>query len=599
MEYLDFELEIGLGQGRDFPVEVMRSPAGERRATMRFPFDQLELENHLLRIQNALLQGGSTRRRIAAPTTQAVEDFGAALYDALLVGDIRTAFELSRHEADRHDKGLRIKLRIQDPTLAALPWEFLYDRAQDEFVALSTHTPIVRYLDLPRAIQPLPVSPPLRILGLVASPTDLPPLNVERERQRVERALSDVQHRGLVELTWLEGGSWRDLQRAMRHGPWHILHFVGHGRFDSNLDEGCLAFVGEFGETDELTASQIGRLLADHRSLRLVMLNACEGARGGNRDIFSGTAATLVRRGIPAVVAMQYEITDRAAIEFARTFYDSIAEEMPLDTAVAEARKTVSVEIDDTVEWATPVLFMRSPDGVLFKVTEREGARPTQTVVLPALPPEPPPAVPKSTSSHGPEPVATAEVMRSAEPGAPIDPSPGPATPPIEHPSSTVASPPASAVPVAPSPAPVAAALTPTETVAPAPAPSPAATSADPDEPKSAEENQSLSFTVQGIDGEMLVSRDWVGIRRRPVDKRRRDRLESIARLSAIHFEAASSPTSHGYIQLCFVDEDQRQLSFFAVAASAEAITFNQRQQAQFVSAREWLTYYMGQAHGI
>jgi len=43
--YLDFELEIGPGSGRDYPVAVIRSPAGEARETMRFPFDDLALES--------------------------------------------------------------------------------------------------------------------------------------------------------------------------------------------------------------------------------------------------------------------------------------------------------------------------------------------------------------------------------------------------------------------------------------------------------------------------------------------------------------------------------------------------------------------------
>ena len=45
--YLDFELEIGHGDGREYPIAVMHSPGGEARATMRFPFDELALENRL------------------------------------------------------------------------------------------------------------------------------------------------------------------------------------------------------------------------------------------------------------------------------------------------------------------------------------------------------------------------------------------------------------------------------------------------------------------------------------------------------------------------------------------------------------------------
>jgi len=50
----------------------------------------------------------------------------------------------------------------------------------------------VRYLELPQIIQPLAITPPLRILGMIASPNGLPPLNVERERQRIETALANL-----------------------------------------------------------------------------------------------------------------------------------------------------------------------------------------------------------------------------------------------------------------------------------------------------------------------------------------------------------------------------------------------------------------------
>lgn len=61
-EYLDFELEIGLGQGREYPVRVLRSPAGETSTTMQFPFDALALERQLDKLQIALLRSGGKRR---------------------------------------------------------------------------------------------------------------------------------------------------------------------------------------------------------------------------------------------------------------------------------------------------------------------------------------------------------------------------------------------------------------------------------------------------------------------------------------------------------------------------------------------------------
>jgi tetratricopeptide (TPR) repeat protein len=98
-----------------------------------------------------------------------------------------------------------------------------------------------------------------------------------------------------------------------------------------------------------------------------VFLNSCEGARGSEGDPFSGTAATLVRRGVPAVVAMQYQITDSAAIEFSRAFYESLADGLPVDAAVTEAR--VAVSMGSMLEWGTPVLYLRSPDGRIFDIS--------------------------------------------------------------------------------------------------------------------------------------------------------------------------------------------------------------------------------------
>lgn len=384
--YLDFELEIEPGRGREYPVAVVRSPAGVACETMIFPYDELALENRLDKLQLALLRSGGDRRTMLTDDEEAVQDFGRTLFNALLIGDIRSRYDVSQEVAAKQDKGLRLKLRIQPPNLAALPWEYLYDPRQAEYVCLSRTTPIVRYIELPRAIQPLTVTPPLCILGMIASPHGLSTLDVAREKGRVERAIQGLQRQGLVELTWLTGQTWRDVQRTMRFGPWHVFHFIGHGGFDRNNDEGFLALADEEGEISRLSATQLGRLLADHRYLRLTLLNSCEGARGGKQDIFSSTASLLVRRGIPAVLAMQYEISDRAAIEFARAFYEALADGMPVDAAACEARKAISLAVHNTVEWGTPVLYMRSRNGVLFSVQKPEKSlrRETQPICLPA-----------------------------------------------------------------------------------------------------------------------------------------------------------------------------------------------------------------------
>ena len=376
LNYLDFDIEIGRGDGRTYPLAVINSPAGNARADFEFMLGELELKNRLLALQNALLRSGGERRKALSPNEQVVRTFGHELFSTLFQDDLRSLFFESKRLATAQGKYLRVKLRILDPQMAALPWEYLFDARQDEYLCLSHSTPLIRYLEVAQPPRPLTVKPPLCVLGMIASPSDLAPLKVDVEKQRLEQALAGLVAKGLVQLEWLPGQTWRDLHRAMRPNSeqWHIFHFVGHGGFDQTRDEGLLAFANAAGKSDLRTATDVARLLSGQSSLRLALLNACEGAHASETDIFASTAATLVRRGVPAVIAMQYEITDSAAIEFSQNFYEALTEGLPVDAAVTDARRGVSFAINNTLEWGIPVLFMRAPDGVIFEFDEIERA---------------------------------------------------------------------------------------------------------------------------------------------------------------------------------------------------------------------------------
>jgi hypothetical protein len=427
MEYLDFELRIAPGSGRDYPVAVLQSPAGQSSATMTFPFDTLALQTQLQGVEIAVLRSAGTRRDVvteehvdvAGEAHLGVSEFGKGLFEALMSDTIRENFRRSQDRARAAGKGLRLRLRIEAPELAALPWEYLYDASEGDYICLSADTPLVRYLEFDRPPEPMTIKPPLSILGMIASPSDRASLDVAREKQRVEAATAGLCKAGLLKLTWLEGSTWRDLQKAMRQGPYHVFHFVGHGGFDAASDEGVIALTDDDGKMELLNATQLGRLLADHQSLRMVVLNACLGAKGSTTDLFSSTASILVRRGVSAVVAMQYEISDRAAIEFARSLYEALADGMPVDAAVSEARKAISLSASNSVEWGTPVLHMRSPDGALFQINGLTTSAARASGVYHAVPPtipdaQPAPSAPPSQSA--PPPVAAPAAAVSAPP---------------------------------------------------------------------------------------------------------------------------------------------------------------------------------------
>ncbi len=122
------------------------------------------------------------------------------------------------------------------------------------------------------------------------------------------------------------------------------------------------------GQPNEVTGDDLAGFMQDEKSLRLVVLNSCEGARASHVDPFSGVASALLRCGIPAVIGMQAEITDEAAVTFADRLYTALAQGFPIDAALAQSRRAI-VAAGKDVEFGTPVLFMRVPDGKIFEIT--------------------------------------------------------------------------------------------------------------------------------------------------------------------------------------------------------------------------------------
>jgi len=363
MQYLNFDLKIERA-GQGYTVEV-DSPAGQAGARFDLPFSDLDVEKFLLRI------GQSRRvvRRVDSPEVDAAKEFGARLFETVFSAEPRSCLRSSIDEATRQSKGLRIRLLLTEvPELADLPWEYLYNPALNRFLTLSARTPIVRYLEIPERIRPLTVTPPLRVLALIASPKNYVPLDVEREWNKLRTALADLERRGLVVLERLDPVTLAALQQQLRRGKYHILHFVGHGGFDEQRQGGVLLLEDDQHYGHRVSGEDLGTLVYDHDPLRLAVLNACEGGRSSRSDPFAGVAQSLIQQGTPAVIAMQFEVTDESAIAIAQGFYGAIADGYPVDAALAEARRTVFVQ-SAGVEWGTPVLYMRAEDGRIFDIT--------------------------------------------------------------------------------------------------------------------------------------------------------------------------------------------------------------------------------------
>jgi hypothetical protein len=392
MEYVDLDVVVD-STPTGFVARVESDSGGQAEAAFNPPFSPQELEIFLLRLVRP-----RRMRRIESPQMESVKQFGQSLFDSLFTGELRGCLRASYDDAVRSGRGLRIRIHpVSAPELADVPWEFLYHANLNRFLALSTETPVVRYLDLPEAVRPLKVTPPIRVLVAISGPVDLAELDVEAEWRRLSEALGDLERRGAITLERLDNANLGELQRALRRSEYHVLHFVGHGGFDERLQDGVLMMEDSDRRGVAVGAQRLGTLLHDHRSLRLVLLNACEGARTDVADPFAGVAQTLVQQGLAAVIAMQFEVSDTAAIALANEFYGALADGYPIEAALAEARKAIFNAGNDT-EWATPVLYLRSSDGQLFDLQPTPTAGPdvVHAPVEPrrdeALPLPPPPA---------------------------------------------------------------------------------------------------------------------------------------------------------------------------------------------------------------
>lgn len=407
-EYLDFVIRLEPGSGQVYPVSILSSPAGEASGTMELPLGSAAWEARLSALagtRSAEDAQGDASRGFAIPkpvegaSLQKAREIGDLLFRLLLTGQIGECYRTSLHQAREEGKGLRMRLRIQAPDLAALPWEYLMD-GDYRPLTLSRQTPVVRHVEIPIAATRLRLKPPIRVLGMVGSHECL---DVESERKLMEQAIEHLRSSGAMSLDWVPGHTWRDLKAALGANDYHIFHFIGHGGFDEKCGTGKLLLEGDQGGHYLLDAEDLARIVTDQQSIRLVVLNSCEGARASQTSLFSSTGAILARSGVPGVVSMQYEISDKAALEFSRAFYDSVALGMPVELAVSEARSSIEMTMKDTVEWGTPVLHLRAGDGLLFEmdVNGTLGLA-SPSAVAPAAVPErmaPPPVADRSPLS--------------------------------------------------------------------------------------------------------------------------------------------------------------------------------------------------------
>ncbi len=295
---------------------------------------------------------------------------GQQLYEALFQGTIRDSWMTAQGIAAHRGEELRLRLALKSRRLSRLPWEVLH--AGHRPVATGTDIVFSRYQpSLSANVAPQLITEPLRILMAIAAPTDQATLELEREAQYLQTELQQATPgTPQIQLTILSQPDREQLAQALEHRQYQVFHYAGHSDLGSLGGEIYLV-SGRTGLTERLSGDDLAGLLANN-GIRVAVFNSCRGADGATADFTEeggarNLAETLVKRGVPAVLAMAERIPDRVALTLSQLFYRNIKQGYPVDLSLNRARAgLIAAYGSHQLYWALPILYLQPEfDGYL------------------------------------------------------------------------------------------------------------------------------------------------------------------------------------------------------------------------------------------
>lgn len=385
----DVPLDFRLRKNEAKNAFVVHLVAGEWEGETDFAFD---LTNQRLRRIVERIENNRC-------TFDDLRDIGANLWVGLMNGvvgshleNVLKEIEEQAREESAESLGVRFHFRLSlPPELEALPWEALYHERKYAFLSTHPDRCVVR---CPSSKIAIPPPPPdihhrqLRILVVIPSGSGL---GVEHEWRSLDVAVSSFLDK--IHLERLSGRVDSDsLGDRLRSEHWDIVHFIGHGEQTAGGKTRIRLNSREAGMNERwMEAEQFASLFLGS-GVRLAILNCCLGAKPSPFYSLSGLGPFLLRTGVPAVVAMRYEIPDAVAIRFSEKFYRELLR-APMagrvDLAVDHARRSLYQAYDDdnARSFITPVLFLAQGCEQLFTLESEapsihlsEAAAPPQTI---------------------------------------------------------------------------------------------------------------------------------------------------------------------------------------------------------------------------
>ncbi|MEG4120539.1 CHAT domain-containing protein [Microcoleus sp. N9_B4] len=383
----EFQLSVTPVGDDEYLVRTERVAPGVPLAEqqVRWPIDEwLALSAQLMNdplvglLQGKAVQGNSFAGRglsrsgnNSAPNLVAL---GQQLYSGLFQGNLRDSWTCAQGIAQHRREVLQLRLGLKGRRLPRLPWEVLH--AGDRPLATGTDVVFSRYqpgTSLFKQTRILPSGGPLKILMAIASPSDRDSLQLKREvlhlqqelQNRTANPLKNSPHSPEIQLTILEQPDREQLTQALEQGHYQVLHYAGHSNLGSRGGELYLV-SSRTGLTETLSGDDLAGLLVNN-GIQMAVFNSCRGAYGDPSDLADDSpernlTEALVKRGIPAVLAMAESIPDDVALTLTRLFYRNLNQGYPVDLSLSRARAgLISAYGSHQLYWALPILYQH-PD---------------------------------------------------------------------------------------------------------------------------------------------------------------------------------------------------------------------------------------------
>ncbi len=351
-KYADLEIGLHGGEGQNFKVEFRYRPpdsAAESRlgyGAATINIDELEALAH------------------------DSEAYGLALTGYLFSDPkVLTAFAQAQASSESLDAQLRTRLYIHPDAqeLHNVRWETLRDPQDGTHLCMSENLLFSRYISTPdsRPVR-LRLKSQMRAMVAVANPSDLKdhnlaPVDVESEIKRVKLGLGDIPTTSLPDPGVDERVTLEVIFDKLRSDSYDILCLVCHGSLANN--ESWLWLEDEDGKVARVSGLDlVERLkeLKEHPSL--IFLVSCQSAGSSSGMAFAALGPRMAEAGVPAVIAMQGNISMETMAEFMPVFFRELQRDGVIDRAMAVARGAVRERHD---AWM-PVLYMRLDKGIIW-----------------------------------------------------------------------------------------------------------------------------------------------------------------------------------------------------------------------------------------